>query len=302
MNWRRRVQHLNYHHLRYFFETARHGSMSAAARALSVTQPTVSAQIRELEEQCGGALLQREGNRWVLTNLGQHVHTYAADIFSLGDELCSTLQGTAVEPPLRIGVVDALPNLVVHALVEPAMSAASGGIYIIQGDLGMLIERLRLHQLDLVLSDYPLAPQHAAVHHHPLGRSPVGVFGTPALCQSYSPLADSLQRAPFLVLPRAASLRRTLDHHLHHRGLEVKIVGEFQDSALLKVFASKGHGFIVAPLLISDHLRDAFGLDMAYALPNAAEDLFLVSIERHVEHPAAAHIVRSARASLEVVA
>lgn len=295
------MQHLNYHHLRYFFETARHGSMSAAARALRVTQPTVSAQLRELEEQCGGPLLQREGNRWMLTPLGQHVHTYAADIFSLGEELCATLQGPAVAPPLRIGVVDALPNLVVHALLEPAMAAAPGGIHVRQGDLGMLVERLRLHQLDLVLSDYPLAPQHAAVHNHPLGRSAVGLFGTPALCQAHAPLGESLQDAPFLLLPRTSSLRRTLDHHLHRRGVEVGVVGEFQDSGLLKVFASKGHGFIVAPTLIADHLHDAFGLDLAYALPDGAEDLFLLSIERHVEHPAAAHIVRSARGSLEAV-
>lgn len=295
------MQHLNYHHLRYFFETARHGSMSGAARALRVTQPTVSAQIRELEDQCGGPLLQREGNRWMLTPLGQHVHTYAADIFSLGEELRATLQGPAVAPPLRIGVVDALPKLVVHALIEPAMGIATGGIHLRQGDLGMLVEQLRLHQLDLVLSDYPLAPHHTEAHNHPLGRSPVGIFGTPEVCRAHASLADSMQGAPFLLLPRTASLRRTLDHHLHRHGFEVEIVGEFQDSALLKVFASKGHGFIVAPLLIAEHLHDAFGLDLAYALPDGAEDLFLLSIERHVENPAAAHIVRSARASLEAV-
>lgn len=296
------MQHLNYHHLRYFFETARRGSMSAAARALRVTQPTVSAQIRELEDQCGGRLLQREGSRWTLTPLGQHVHTYAADIFSLGEELSATLQGPVVAPPLRIGVVDALPKLVIHALIEPAMAAAPGGIHLRQGELGMLVEKLRLHQLDLVLSDYPLAPQHAAVHNHPLGRSPVGVFGTPELCRTRAPMPESLDGAPFLLLPRTASLRRTLDHYLHRHKVEVQVVGEFQDSALLKVFASKGHGFIVAPLVIEEHLREAFGLQLAWAVPEGAEDLFLLSVERQVEHPAAAHIIRSARASLEAIA
>jgi LysR family transcriptional activator of nhaA len=292
------MQHLNYNHLRYFFETARRGSMSAAARALRVTQPTVSAQIRELEEQCGGPLLEREGNRWLLTALGQHVHTYAADIFALGDELRATLQGPAIAAPLRVGVVEALPKLVVYGLLEPALTDVDAGFVVRQGELSNLVERLRVHELDLVLSDYALAPQHATVHNHPLGRSPVGIFGAPSLCASH-PLPERLEGAPFLLLPRTASLRRSLDHVLHRDGAEVRIVAEMQDSALIKVFASKGHGFIVAPLLIADHLREAFGLELAWELPDATEDLFLLSMERHVEHPAARHILQSARQALD---
>ena len=292
------MQHLNYNHLRYFFETARRGSMSAAARALRVTQPTVSAQIRELEEQCGGPLLEREGNRWQLTALGQHVHTYAADIFALGDELRATLQGPAIAAPLRVGVVEALPKLVVYGLLEPALTDVDAGFVVRQGELSSLVERLRVHELDLVLSDYALAPQHATVHNHPLGRSPVGIFGAPAVCASH-PLPDQLEGAPFLLLPRTASLRRSLDHVLHRDGAEVRIVAEMQDSALIKVFASKGHGFIVAPLLIADHLREAFGLELAWELPDATEDLYLLSMERHVEHPAARHILQSARQALD---
>ncbi len=292
------MQHLNYNHLRYFFETARRGSMSAAARALRVTQPTVSAQIRELEEQCGGPLLERQGNQWLLTALGQHVHTYAADIFALGDELRATLQGPAIAAPLRVGVVEALPKLVVYGLLEPALTDVDAGFIVRQGELSSLVERLRVHELDLVLSDYALAPQHATVHNHPLGRSPVGVFGTPSLCAAHR-LPEQLEGAPFLLLPRTASLRRSLDHVLHREGAEVRIVAEMQDSALIKVFASKGHGFIVAPLLIADHLREAFGLELAWELPDATEDLYLLSMERHVEHPAARHILQSARQALD---
>ncbi len=292
------MQHLNYNHLRYFFETARRGSMSAAARSLRVTQPTVSAQIRELEEQCGGPLLEREGNRWLLTALGQHVHTYAADIFALGDELRATLQGPAIAAPLRVGVVEALPKLVVYGLLEPALTDVDAGFIVRQGELSSLVERLRVHELDLVLSDYALAPQHATVHNHPLGRSTVGVFGTPSLCAAHS-FPDQLEGAPFLLLPRTASLRRSLDHVLHREGAEVRIVAEMQDSALIKVFASKGHGFIVAPLLIADHLCASFNLELAWELPDATEDLYLLSMERHVEHPAARHILQSARQALD---
>lgn len=291
------MQHLNYNHLRYFFETARRGSMSAAARALRVTQPTVSAQIRELEEQCGGPLLERDGNRWLLTALGQHVHTYAADIFALGDELRATLQGPAIAAPLRVGVVEALPKLVVYGLLEPALTDVDADFVVRQGELSSLVERLRVHELDLVLSDDALAPQHATVHNHPLGRSPVGAFGTPSLCAAH-PLPAQLEGAPFLLLPRTASLRRSLDHVLHRDGADVRIVAEMQDSALIKVFASKGHGFIVAPLLIADHLREAFGLELAWELPDATEDLYLLSMERHVEHPAARHILQCARQAL----
>lgn len=294
------MQHLNYNHLRYFFETARQGSMSAAARALRVTQPTVSAQLKELEGQCGGPLLERDGNRWVLTSLGQHVHTYAADIFALGDELQATLQRPTVAPLLHVGVVEALPKLVVYRLLEASMALEEGGLNVHTGAFGDLVEQLRVHQLDIVLSDYPLAPHLATVHNHPLGRSPVGLFGTEELCQTHQ-FPGALGEAPFLLLPRTASLRRSLDHELHHRGVEVRVAAESQDSALLKVFASRGHGFIVAPLLIAEHLAQAFGLVLAWELPGAAEDLYLLSMERHVQHPAARRIVQSARDALSTI-
>ncbi len=296
------MEHLNYHHLRYFFETAQHGSMSAAARVLRVTQPTVSAQIRELEEQCGGPLIEREGNRWILTALGQHVHTYAADIFALGAELQSSLrESSAVEAPLRVGVVEALPKLVVYSLLEPAIGDGVA-LKVEVADMGTLAERLVLHHLDLVLSDYPLAPHQApSVHNHALGRSAVGVFGVPELCEAHAPMPEGLDGAPFLLLPRTAALRRTLEHRLQREELTVKVAGEFQDSALIKVFASRGYGFMVAPVMMATHLQAAFGLQQAHIWPDATEDLYLLSTERQVEHPAARGILASARDALDAL-
>ncbi|MEM6290999.1 MAG: LysR family transcriptional regulator [Myxococcota bacterium] len=291
---------LNYHHLRYFYETARLGSMSAAARRLRVTQPTVSAQVRELEGQCGGTLLERDGGQWALTALGHHVYTYAADIFALGEELHATLSGPGTAAgALRIGVVKSVPKLVAYGLLRPALDGEHE-VRVEEASLAVLVDRLRLHHLDIVVSDFPLAPHTAAgAFDHPLGRAAVCVYGTQALLSAHPNAPEDLQDAPFLALTKTASLRRVLDRALESLGVRPRYVGEFEDSALLKVVAAEGLGFMAAPVHIEEHLARVYGLVRAFDLPDAYEELHLLSMERHVQHPVAMTILRRARGMFE---
>ncbi len=74
---------LNFHHLRYFWVTAREGSVTRAAAKLRVTQPTVSEQLRGLEETLGERLLKREGRGFALTDVGRTVLRFVDEIFPL---------------------------------------------------------------------------------------------------------------------------------------------------------------------------------------------------------------------------
>jgi Transcriptional regulator len=78
------MEWLNYHHLLYFHMVAKCGSISAAGRELSLAPPTISAQLRSLEESLGEKLFAKSGRRLVLTDTGQLVMQYADEIFSLG--------------------------------------------------------------------------------------------------------------------------------------------------------------------------------------------------------------------------
>ncbi|MBZ0116206.1 MAG: LysR family transcriptional regulator, partial [Sandaracinaceae bacterium] len=117
---------LNYHHLLYFHAVAREGTVTAAAAQLRLAQPTISGQIRALEEALGGELFVRSGRKLELTELGHVVYRYADEIFALGRELMETVRGRPTGRPARIivGVSDVVPKLITHRLLEPALSMA----------------------------------------------------------------------------------------------------------------------------------------------------------------------------------
>src|SRR6186713_1734881 len=82
-----RVEWLNYHHLLYFWTAAREGGVTRAAKKLRLAQPTVSEQIKRLEQLLGAELFERRGRTLVLSEFGRTVYGYADEIFSLGREL-----------------------------------------------------------------------------------------------------------------------------------------------------------------------------------------------------------------------
>ena len=84
---------LNYHHLLYFWTVVREGGVSKAAEKLRLSQPTVSAQVKMLEDALGERLFQRKGRTLVLADAGRVVDRYADEIFTVGHELLETRKG-----------------------------------------------------------------------------------------------------------------------------------------------------------------------------------------------------------------
>ena len=117
------LESLNYHHLLYFRSVAREGGVAKAAKRLHVSPPTVSAQLKQLEEQIGGQLFLRTGRRLILTEMGQTVLQYADGIFDLGEELKAAVRlGTDTQSDrLTVGLSMSVPKLVAHRLLEPAL-------------------------------------------------------------------------------------------------------------------------------------------------------------------------------------
>ncbi len=289
---------LNYHHLLYFWTAAREGTMSAAAKKLRVTLPTVSGQIRELEDRFGGPLFERRGSGLRLTTLGEHVLGYADGIFRLGEELTALVHGGATRKPrFSVGVVDALPKLVAMHVLRPALALADPVQLIVrQGSFDELLGELSTHALDMVLSDTPISPHlHVRAFNHPLGASPVGVFAATALAKRLRErFPASLDGAPMLLPLEPAAMRRALAHWLEQRKVVPQVVAEIEDSALLKAFAQVGEGAVVAPLLIASELREFYGLQLVGACDGLDEHYFAISVERRIHNPAVAAVVSAA--------
>ncbi len=294
---------LNYHHLLYFWAVAKEGSVTAACERLHVAQPTVSGQIKKLEKALGETLLARSGRGVALTDVGQTVFRYADEIFSIGKELHDTLSGRTPNRPtvLHVGIPEVLPKLIAFRLLEPAMQLPDRVKLICrEGPVDQLLAQLATHELDVVFSDSPVGSLISVrAFNHALGECGVGLFGTPKLCRKYQrELPNSLESAPFFLPGEHTALRRNVTQWLHQIDVEPEVIGEIDDTALLKVFAEAGLGFIPAPLVIRKEIEKQFGLRVLLEIPGATERFYAITAERKLKHPAVVAISEAAKGNL----
>lgn len=294
---------LNFHHLRYFWVTAREGSVTRAATKLRVTQPTVSEQLRALEATLGEALLRREGRRVVLTETGRTVMRFADEIFSLGDDLVGTVRGRPTGKPMRlaVGVAESVPKAVAYRIVAPALKEAGLRIVCEEDTHERLLRQLGEHTLDMVISDEPLAASFAATAQSELlGESGVSVFGVAKLARTAKPrFPRSLADAPMLLPAPGTTLRREVDQWLEERGIVPRVVGEFEDPALMSVFAEAGEGLYVAP----DAIESARGIGegrlvRAGRMRPLRQRFYLLTVPRRLGHPLVSRLAGIARERL----
>jgi LysR family transcriptional activator of nhaA len=294
---------LNYHHLLYFHTVAREGSVVRAAERLHLTQPTVSGQIKTLEDALGERLFARVGRRLVLTDVGRLVYQYADEIFALGRELMDVLNDRPSGRPFRlvVGVADVMPKLVVRHLLEPALALPEGVHLVCREDkTDRLLASLALRELDVVLADSPVTRGLGVrAFSHLLGESGV-TFLAP------KPVADrlgrrfpaSLDQAPMLLPTENTALRWSLSAWLATQRITPRLVAEFEDSALLNVFGGHGVGVFPVPSVIEAEVRRELDVDVVGHAPDVVERFYAISLEKKLQHPAVVAIWEGARRRL----
>lgn len=297
------MEWLNYHHLLYFWTIARLGSVAAASEELRLAQPTLSGQLRLLEESFGEKLFHRVGRRLVLTEAGQTVYRYADEIFSLGRELMDTVKGRPTGRPLRfvVGIADVLPKLIAYRLLQPALRLSEPLRLVCREDkVEQLLGELALHRVDLVLSDAPIGPGvNVRAFNHLLGECSVAFFGTSHLASLYRRgFPRSLEGAPMLLPVEGTTLRRSLDQWFQVVDVRPRVVGEFDDSALLKVFGQSEAGIFAAPVAIEDEVREQYGVQVIGRVEAVRERFYAISAERRLKHPAVVAVSTAAREKL----
>ena len=296
------MEWLNYHHLLYFWAVAKEGGLRKASERLRVSEPSISAQIRLLEESLGDKLFQRKGRSLALTELGQFALGYAEEIFSLGSEFISAVksQEPVRKRPIRftIGVEDSFSKLVTYEILRPVF-ALKPSVQLIcrEGKSEELLAQLAIHRLDAVLADEPATGGlKFKIFSHLLGKSTVTVCAprkiAPALRNGFP---KSLHQAPALLPSPNTSLRRSLDQWFHAAGIQPRIVAEFEDGALMKVAAANGHGFIVVPTLTVPECVTRFRLSEVGKLDRCADYFYLLTGERRITHPAVLPITAHVR-------
>ena len=295
---------MNFKHLHYFWVTAKAGGVMRAGEQLHTTPQTLSGQIRLLEEDLGRKLFQKSGRTMELTEAGRMALGYADQIFALGGELETAVrQAHGGQPVLefRVGVADAVNKSVAYRLLEPALGLdVPVRMVASEGKFSELLSQLALNRLDLVIADEPMSRRiNVRAFNHPLGSSSMAFFATPDLvAQLQRPFPECLNGMPMLIPGAQASVRQQLEAWLTRHSIAPRIVGEFDDGALMTAFGRQGRGVFMVPGVMEAETRAQYGVQCVGRSDELVEEFFAVSVERRITHPCVVAITDAARGQL----
>ncbi len=295
---------MNFKHLHYFWQVAKAGGIARAGEQLHLTPQTISGQIGLLEDDLGAPLFAKRGRNLELTDAGRLAFGYAQDIFALGSELEESLRnypagGRPVE--FRVGIADAVPKTIAYRLIEPATRLPeSVRIVCREWKLDSLLAELAAHRLDLVIAGAPIPPSVSVrAYNHRLGESGVSFFASARLLKSLKgKFPACLDGAPMLIPGADAAVRPRLDRWYEANRLRPRVVGEFDDSALMKAFGQRGAGVFIGPTVIESEIEAQYGVKTLGRTQEIVEEFFAISIERRVTHPCVVAISVAARDGL----
>lgn len=294
---------LNHNHLYYFWLAAKHRNLTQAARELGLAQPTVSAQIRSLEEQLNAALLTRRGRNIDLTEAGQIVFRHVDEMFRISSEIPDALSGRHTGQPrvLNVGTSDFVPKPIIRKILESLlMEDASVRLVCREWRIDELLAELGLFHLDLVIADRP-HPDSSRVRavSHPVFETAMALFAAPQLArQLRRGFPRSLDGAPFYLPVRNAMLRDSLDRWFEANAIDPLILAEFEDRELLKTFGGGGLAVFPAAAMIESEVRRQFGVERVGWLRGVRETYYAIAVQRRVMHPAVQRVFAQATRSL----
>jgi LysR family transcriptional regulator, transcriptional activator of nhaA len=246
-------------------------------------------------------LLKPSGRGVALTEAGQAAFARAEEIFQLGqgiaDEVREAASGKVAR--LAVGLSDGISKLAAHALLEPVLGTPHLRLLCHEGEFEQLLGELALHHLDLVLAGQA-APRNANLRlvSERLVTSPIEWYGAAAWAgkAGRASFPHCLQTLPVLLPTGHSPLRLTLDHWFASQGLRPCIVGEFEDSALMAVFAARGLGVFPVSRLGAGDVGLMRGLRLLGRSEDVHEEVHAIRSRRGQHHPLVKRLLEGAAA------
>ncbi|CAI0723778.1 Na(+)/H(+) antiporter regulatory protein [Serratia entomophila] len=283
-----RMSHINFNHLYYFWQVCKEGSVVGAAEALFLTPQTITGQIKALEERLDGKLFKRQGRGLVPSELGQLVFRYADKMFMLSQEMLDIVNYRKESNLLfDVGVADALSKRLVSQVLETAVVVDNEQIHLrcFESTHEMLLEQLSQHKLDMILSDCPVdSSQQEGLFSLKLGECGISFF-----CRQPAPdlpFPACLEQRKLLIPGRRSMLGRKLLNWFNTQGIQVEILGEFDDAALMKAFGMYHNAIFVAPTLYAQDTYSDDNVVEIGRIDSVQEEYYIIFAERMIQHPA----------------
>lgn len=279
----------SYRHLYYFWVVAKEGGMARAAGRLGIAVQTVSTQVRELERSLGHALLKPSGRGVALTEAGRATLRQAEQIFQLGEQLPAVIRDAVGTPRVRlvVGIADELPKLAVRSLMHPVIQEPKLQLLCLVDEFDDLLGDLALHRIDVVLADRAAPPNpNLKVYSHSLGSSPIAWYAPASLyAAARKDFPQSLAHFPVLLPTTHAAIRSRIDQWFERQAIKPHVIGEFEDSALLKTFGAAGMGIFPMASLVHEDLTTRYEVQRLGDCAGVEEHFFAIAASRKVLHP-----------------
>ncbi|WP_342322271.1 transcriptional activator NhaR [Kosakonia sp. BYX6] len=293
------MSYINYNHLYYFWHVYREGSVVGAAEALYLTPQTITGQIKALEERLQGKLFKRKGRGLEPTELGELVFRYADKMFTLSQEMLDIINYRKEANLLfDVGVADALSKRLVSRILDAAVQEGEPiHLRCFESTHELLLEQLSQHKLDMIISDCPIdSAQQEGLFSVKIGECSVSFWCCNPAPQK--PFPACLEERRLLIPGRRSMLGRKLLNWFNVQGLQVEILGEFDDAALMKAFGAAHNAIFVAPTsYASDFYADERVVEIG-RVENVLEEYHAIFAERMIQHPAVQRICQRDYSSL----
>lgn len=278
---------LNYHHLFYFKCIAEEGSVSAAAIKLRIGQPTLSAQLKQFEDQIGIQLFERKNKKLILTEQGKIAFDYSKNIFKLGSEMYEVLHQrmAPLKNTLHIGALDSIPKQVIVQLTKHVYKITPCQITLTEGSSESLLRELSQHRIDLMITDYvPAGVDAKGLLPKSISKKNVAFFGAQKFVGLRKNFPNSISDVPIIFPTYDSRMRQDLDHWAKTHKVSLNIIAESQDISVKKLMAISGMGLIAAGThTVTRQILGGELVEIA-KLRNVSEELFLIAAQRKVEN------------------
>jgi len=244
---------VNFHHLYYFWQTVKAGSIAAARKKLLLAQPTLSLQLKELERSMDRKLMNRSHRGITLTSDGRVAFEYCERIFGQGEQLLAAMKkdSSGRASVLHLGVEEMIPrDVAVRMLDSLRRCGRKLKVGIFGGAQADLADRLSRYALDLLVSSVDLAAVMGRDFvSRAVARVPVVFVGTPKAVQGIKAFPRDLARVPLLLRTGGNPVRKQVDQYLARKKVGVSVEAEVEDSDLLRLLALRGRGVTALNLM-----------------------------------------------------
>lgn len=295
------MRQLNFHHLYYFWRVAKEGHLTRTAQLLHVSQSALSSQIRQLQDRLGHELFSREGRSLVLTEVGHIVLEYAESIFSLSNELLALTESGDLQrlERLRVGSVATLSRNFQENFLRPVIGESKVKLVMRSASLEELLELLRVHKLDLILSNRAVAADTSTPWRcQQIAEQCVCIVGPPGKAAKQFRFPQDLKKYLLLLPGPSSDIRSQFDMLCEQHGVEITPYAEVDDMAMLRLLARDSGGLTVVPEVVVQDELESGKLDKYFVLNNVAERFYAITSKRHFELVALKNLLEKSQQSV----